>query len=44
MDNDELGQPHYMDEDEGIGLNVESELEAITEPFDFDLEVEGFDF
>ena len=41
MDNDELAQPHYMDEDEGIGLNVESELEAIMEPFDFELEVEG---
>ena len=44
MHDDELVQPHYMDEDEGIGLNVESELEAILEPFDFDVEVEGFDY
>ena len=27
--NGELVQPHYMDEDEGIGLNVDAELEAI---------------
>ena len=38
--NGELVQPHYMDEDEGIGLNVDTELEAIIEPFDFQLEVE----
>ena len=44
LDNDGLVQPHYTDEDEGIGLNVESELEAVTEPFDYALEVEGFDF
>ena len=45
LDNDDdLVQPHYMDEDEGIGLNVESELEAVIEPFDSTLEVEGFDF
>ena len=44
LDNDDdLVQPHYMDEDEGIGLNVESELEAVIEPFDYTLEVEGFD-
>ena len=41
---DEFVQPHYVDEDEGIGLNVETELEAIVETFDYDLEVEGFDF
>ena len=38
--NGELVQPHYMDEDEGIGLNVDTELGAIFEPFDFQLEVE----
>ena len=38
--NGELVQPHYMDEDEGIGLNVDMELQAIIEPFDFQLEVE----
>ena len=41
---DELVQPNYQEEDEGIGLNVETELEAIIEPFDYNLEVEGFDF
>ena len=45
LDNDDdLVQPHYMDEDEGIGLNVETELDAIIEPFDYELEVEGLDF
>ena len=38
--NGDLVQPRYMDEDEGIGLNVDTELEAIFEPFDFQLEVE----
>ena len=42
--NGELVHPQYEDEDEGIGLNVETELEAIFEPFDYKLEVEGFDF
>ena len=41
-DDDDLVQPRYMDEDEGIGLNVEVELEDIIEPLD--LEAEGFDF
>ena len=42
---DEFVRPNYEDEDEGIGLNVSTELEAITEPFDYQLEVEeGFDF
>ena len=39
--NGELVHPQYMDEDEGIGLNVDTELEAVIEPFDFELEVEG---
>ena len=43
-DDDDLVQPHYQEEDEGIGLNVETELDAILEPFDYDLEVEGFEF
>ena len=41
-DDGDYVQPHYMDEDEGIGLNVESELEAIIEPLD--LEEEGVFF
>ena len=40
---DELVHPHYEDEDEGIELNVEAELQDIIEPFDYS-EVEGFDF
>ena len=42
--NDELVHPQYQDEDEGIGLNLKTELEDIIEPFDYNLEVEGFDF
>ena len=41
---DQLVHPNYEDEDEGIGLNTQTELEAIIEPFDYQLEVEGFDF
>ena len=44
QNNNELVHPHYQDEDEGIGLNVETELEDILEPFDYNLEVEGFEF
>ena len=44
MQDDELVQPHYVEEDEGIGLNVNTELEGIIEPFDYALEVEVFDF
>ena len=44
QNNDELVHPHYQYEDEGIGLNVETELEDILEPFDYNLEVEGFEF
>ena len=40
--NDDFVQPHYVDEDEGIGLNVELELQDIIEPLD--LEEEGFFF
>ena len=32
------------DEDEGIGLNVDTELEAVVEPFDYQLEMEGVDW
>ena len=32
------------EEDEGIELNIESELNAIVEPFDYELEVEGVDW
>ena len=42
--NGELVQDLYEDEDEGIGLNVDTELQAIVEPFDFELEVEGEDW
>ena len=38
----EMVVPHYTEEDEGIGLNVEIELDGIIEPLD--LELEGFDF
>ena len=44
LNNDELVHPHYQDQDERIGLDVESELEAILEPFDYELEVEGIDY
>ena len=33
-------QPQHTDEDEGIGLNIDTKLEAIIEPFDYQLEVE----
>ena len=39
-DDNEMVVPHYVEEDEGIGLNVEIELDDIIEP----LELEGFDF
>ena len=42
--NNQLVHPAYEDDDEGIGLNIDTELEAILEPFDFELEVEGFTF
>ena len=41
-DDNEMVVPHYAEEDEGIGLNVEIELDDIIEPLD--LELEGFDF
>ena len=45
LGDDEVVRPSYEDKDEGIGLNVVTELEDIIEPFDFQLEVEeGFDF
>ena len=44
LNNNELVHPHYQDQDEGIGLDVESELESILEPFDYELEVEGIDY
>ena len=44
LNNNELVHPHYQDQDEGIVLDVESELEAILEPFDYELEVEGIDY
>ena len=39
LNNQEILHPHYEDEDEGIGLNVETELEGSIEPFDYELEV-----
>ena len=42
MGNEELVHPLYEEHDEGIGLNLEDELDI--EPFDFIEEVEGFDF
>ena len=32
------------DDDEGIEINVDTELESILEPFDYELEVEGADW
>ena len=43
LNDDEIVHPQYEDQDEGIVLNVQSELDAIIEPFDYS-EVEGFDF
>ena len=42
-DDNELLHPQYEDHDEGIGLDVQTELEAIVEPFDFN-ELEDFEF
>ena len=42
--NGELVHASYEDDDEGIGLNVDTELEGVLEPFDFELEVEGEDW
>ena len=33
-----------QDNDEGIDLDIETELEGIVEPFDYELEVEGIDY
>ena len=44
LNNEEFVHPHYQDEDEGIDLDIETELEAIVEPFDYQLEVEGVDY
>ena len=44
VNNEGLVNPHYQDEDEGIDLDIETELEAIIEPFDYQLEVEGVDY
>ena len=43
LNDDEIVHPQYKDQDEGIGLDVQSELNAILEPFDYS-EAEGFDF
>ena len=43
-DDDEYVQPQYQYEDEGIGLNLEDELMFDIEPFDYQLEVEDFEF
>ena len=41
---DELVQPHYIEDDEGIGLNLDIELDGIVEPFDYALEVEPYEW
>ena len=41
--NNQLVLPNYQDEDEGIGLNLETELEGIIEPFNYEEEVEPFE-
>ena len=33
-----------QDNDEGIDLDIETELEGIVEPFDYELEVEGIGY
>ena len=43
-DDDNHVQPHYADEDEGLGLDFQVELDANTEPFDFALEVEPYEW
>ena len=42
LGNEEIVIPHYAEHDEGIGLNLEDELDI--ESFDFQEEVEPFDF
>ena len=42
--NGDLVHLRYEDDDEGIGLNVDVELQAVIELFDFELEVEGADW
>ena len=44
LNDEEFVHPHYQYEDEGIDLDVETELEGIIEPFDYQLEVEGVDY
>ena len=44
LNDDQLVQPNYQDQDEGIDLDIELELGAIIEPFDYQLEVEGLGF
>ena len=44
LNHEEFVHPHYQYEDEGIELDVETELEAVIEPFDYQLEVEGVDY
>ena len=38
------GEVTQDNDDEGIALDIETELEAIIEPFDYQLEVEGIDY
>ena len=44
LNNEEYVQPLYADEDEGIALDVEVELDAVIEPFDYQEVVDDFDF
>ena len=44
MLNGEILNPHRREEDEGIDLDIEIELDGIVEPFDYAEEVEPFNF
>ena len=44
LNDNQLVQPNYQDQDEGIDLDIDLELAAIIEPFDYQLEVEGLDY
>ena len=39
-----VGNLQDIEEDEGIEINIDTELSAIVEPFDYQLEVEGVDW
>ena len=44
LNDEELFPPQHWEEDEGIDMDIEIELDGIVEPFDYELEVDGFDY